>query len=55
MLKNDAHINISADDHERKSEVIDSLAGFEDINICTRRLPIGDYKVDNRMIVERKT
>jgi len=55
MPKNRVLIHIIADDRERKSEVIDSLAGFENVNVCIRRLSIGDYQVDNRLIIERKT
>ena len=55
MLKNNVPIHIIADDRERQSEVIDSLAGFENVNVCIRRLSIGDYQVDNRLIIERKT
>ena len=55
MLKNDTHINIIADDREQKSEVIPSLSGIENVSLEIRRLPLGDYQVDNRVIVERKT
>jgi len=55
MLKNNSSINITADDREHKSEVIKSLMGIENVEVFIRRLPIGDYQVDNRLIVERKT
>ena len=55
MLKKNVSIHIIADDREGKSDVIGSLAGFENVNVCIRRLSIGDYQVDNRLIVERKT
>jgi ERCC4-type nuclease len=55
MLKNNLSINITADDREHKSEVIKSLMGIENVEVCIRRLSIGDYQVDNRVIVERKT
>ncbi len=55
MLKNNHPINITADDREHKSEVIKSLMGIENVEVCIRRLSIGDYQVDNRVIVERKT
>jgi len=48
-------IQIIADDRERKSEVIELLAGFEDVDIYTQRLSLGDYQIDNRLIIERKT
>jgi ERCC4-type nuclease len=55
MLKNNSPINIIADDREHKSEVIKSLMGIENVEVCIQRLAIGDYQVDNRVIVERKT
>jgi len=55
MLKNNLPIHIIADDRECKSEVIKSLLQIEDVKVCTYRLSIGDYQVDNRLIVERKT
>jgi ERCC4-type nuclease len=55
MLKNNLPINIIADDRENKSEVIESLMGIENVKVCIYRLSIGDYQVDNRLIVERKT
>jgi len=55
MLKNDKTINIIADDREQKSEVIKSLMGIENVEVCIRRLSLGDYQIDNRLIVERKT
>ncbi len=55
MLKNDKTINITADDREHKSEVIKSLMYIENVEVCIRRLSMGDYQVDNRVIVERKT
>ncbi len=55
MLKNDTQINIIADDREQKSEVIKSLSGVENVIVRIQRLSIGDYQIDNRVIVERKT
>jgi ERCC4-type nuclease len=55
MLKNNSPINITADDREHKSEVIKSLMGIENVEVRIRRLSMGDYQVDNRVIVERKT
>ena len=55
MLKNNLPINIIADDRECKSEVIESLLQIEDVDVSIRRLSMGDYQVDNRLIVERKT
>ncbi len=55
MLKNNLSINITADDREHKSTVIKSLMGIENVEVSIRRLPLGDYQVENRVIVERKT
>ncbi|MDF1592918.1 MAG: ERCC4 domain-containing protein [Desulfobacterales bacterium] len=48
-------INILADDREQKSDVIRSLSGMENVKLEIQRLSIGDYQVDNRVLVERKT
>ena len=55
MLKNNLPINIIADDREHKSEVIESLMDIENVDVNIRRLSMGDYQVDNRLFVERKT
>lgn len=55
MVKKDIIIHIIADDREPKSEVIRSLSEIENVTFEIRRLPLGDYQVDNRVIVERKT
>ena len=55
MLKSNLPINIIADDREPKNVVIASLLQIEDVNVSTRRLSMGDYQIDNRLIVERKT
>jgi len=55
MLKNDILINIIADDREQKSEVIQMLSGKEKVKLEIQRLSIGDYQVDSRVLVERKT
>jgi ERCC4-type nuclease len=55
MLKNNLPIHIIADDRECKSEVIESLLQIENVDVSIRRLSMGDYQIDNRLIVERKT
>jgi DNA excision repair protein ERCC-4 len=55
MLKNNLPINIIADDRECKSEVIEFLMQIEDVDINIDRLSMGDYQIDNRLLVERKT
>ena len=48
-------VHILADDREHKSHVIESLLEFDNVEVDIQRLSLGDYKIDNRMIVERKT
>ena len=55
MPKNNVQIHIIADDREGRSDVIEALAGFEYVDVSVRRLSMGDYQVDNRLVVERKT
>jgi DNA excision repair protein ERCC-4 len=55
MLKKNLPINIIADDRECTSEVIESLMQIEDVEVSIRRLSMGDYQIDTRLIVERKT
>jgi DNA excision repair protein ERCC-4 len=55
MVRVDQTIHIIADDREQKSEVIRSLLEIENIAVRIQRLAIGDYQVDSRVIVERKT
>lgn len=53
--KNNDPIHITADDRECKSKVIISLSEIENVDICIRRLPVGDYQINRRVMVERKT
>ena len=55
MEKRNDLVQIIADDRERKSEVIESLVQIEDVVVSIRRLAMGDYQINNRLIVERKT
>lgn len=55
MLKNNLPINIIADDRECKSDVIKFLSEIENVDLSIQRLSIGDYQVENQLIVERKT
>ena len=55
MPKNNHQIHITADDRERNSEVIATLSRIENVDLDIRRLSMGDYRIDNRLIVERKT
>jgi DNA excision repair protein ERCC-4 len=55
MSSNVAKIQIIADDRESKSAVISKLQAMENVCVCIKRLAIGDYKVDNRLLFEKKT
>jgi len=55
MQNKNLPINIVADDRERKSGVIESLLEIENVEVDIKRLAIGDYQINNRVIVERKT
>ncbi len=55
MLKKNKRIEIVADDREPVDGVIAFLRAFEQVAIRRRRLSLGDYQVDDRLIVERKT
>jgi DNA excision repair protein ERCC-4 len=55
MLKNNLPIQIIADDRESKNKVIASLLQIEDVEVSIRRFSMGDYQIDSRLIVERKT
>ena len=48
-------VHIVSDDRERKSCVIESLLDIENVDVDVQRLPLGDYQIDSRVIVERKT
>jgi ERCC4-type nuclease len=52
MLKNNVPINIIIDGCEHKKGVIKSLAGIENVTIRIRKLSIGDYQVDKRVIID---
>jgi len=55
MQKHRDPVHIVADDRERKSDVIESLLKIENVEVDIRRLSLGDYQIDHRVIVERKT
>jgi len=48
-------LDITVDDREQKSGVLEKLSQIESINICIQRLSLGDYLIDRRVIAERKT
>ena len=47
-------ILITADDREPQS-VLDALKALPNVRVTISRLKLGDYQVDRRLLVERKT
>lgn len=48
-------ISIIADDRERQSKVPEILSAYENVDLTIKRLKLGDYLLDNHILVERKT
>jgi len=48
-------IRVLADHRERQSGVIEFLRALPDTRIDVGHLPLGDYRVDDRLLFERKT
>jgi ERCC4-type nuclease len=48
-------IRIVVDDRERWGGVFPVLEAMADVDVKVRRLPVGDYQVDGRILFERKT
>lgn len=48
-------IEIIADDRERNGNVIERLREHAEVSLAIRRLPLGDYRIDEALLVERKT
>ena len=55
MGRNDFPVTVIADDRESKSEVIQFLSEMKNVSVGIKRLSLGDYLVDNRLVFERKT
>ena len=55
MRGNDYRITVIADDRERKSQVIQFLSKMKNVSVAIKRLSLGDYLVENRLVFERKT
>lgn len=47
-------IEIIIDDREQRSDVIDAMTQRKDINFTIERLTLGDYLIDNWLLIERK-
>ncbi len=46
---------IMVDDRERGPEILSALRARPGVEVAVQRLRIGDYEVDDRLLVERKT
>jgi len=55
MVEQKNRIRVTADDRERRSEVVNCLSEMEDVDVIADRLSAGDYIVDDRLVFERKT
>jgi len=55
MKRQDLLVRVVADDREEKGGVIEALRGMEDVDVEVRRLTVGDFIVEERFAVERKT
>jgi len=51
----DAPLHVVADDREEGNGVIEALAAMDDVRVTVNHLSLGDYLVDDRLCVERKT
>lgn len=48
-------INIVVDDRERNCGVIEALREFKEVMVDVKRIPVGDYVVDKKLVIERKS
>ncbi len=48
-------VNIVVDDREARGNVPDKLRAIAGVTVQIERLVVGDYEVDGRLLVERKT
>lgn len=48
-------IEIIADDRERNGNVIERLREHAEVSLTIGRLPLGDYRIDEALLIERKT
>lgn len=50
-----SYISVVADDRELTGGVVDALRRQEGVSVDVQRLPLGDYLIDDTLLVERKT
>jgi DNA excision repair protein ERCC-4 len=55
MHQSEEPIRVIADDRERSSGVPHFLSNLRNVELIVKRLPVGDYLADNRLLFERKT
>lgn len=55
MHPKDGLIRVIADDRERSGEIISAFSRIKNVSFSVKRLSVGDYLVDNRLVFERKT
>ncbi len=55
MISKKEEITITVDDREVPGGVLSVIEEMEDVTAEVKRLPLGDYVVDGRLLVERKT
>lgn len=48
-------IRITVDDREQSSGIPALLRGYDDLEVRVERLPLGDYRVEDALLFERKT
>ena len=48
-------IHVIVDDREAKCLTVRALKETDGVDVVIQRLPLGDYKIDNRLLFERKT
>ena len=48
-------MEIIADDREQSSGLLEAFSAFDNISLRVERLALGDYLIDGRLLVERKT
>jgi ERCC4-type nuclease len=51
----DAPLSVVVDDRELSSGVVDLLRQRDEVSIRAERLPTGDYRIDELLLIERKT
>jgi len=54
IMKYGRHIDVIADDRERPGGDIEFLSKIKQVTVRIRRLPIGDYRIENRLLFARR-